>query len=387
VSRGNGLPRTTRVPLSAPLAERVKTNRIAEGAIREPGEPGCSKWANPGRFAGGPTSPIVEQDAVVLPRQELGAPQAFRRLLMVTFDDASVRSAAFAFLNDQTARLGEVLPWMVLRDEFVFRGERVPLVSMQGIFKPAVLADIPLTIRTAPEEDDKPRPYDDAMDSAGRLLYRYRGTDPRHPENVGLSLAMQRQVPLIYLFGVSKGRYMPVWPAFIVANDPGALTVTISIDSREVSAAPPEPGALVTAEPRRSYVTRITMQRVHQRAFSARVLAAYQNRCAMCRLAHPELLDAAHILPDGHPRGEPVIRNGLALCKLHHAAFDSHILGVRPDRIIEVRADILEEVDGPMLRHGLQEMGGRELSVPRSESSKPERERLEERYEMFRRAG
>jgi hypothetical protein len=35
-----------------------------------------------------------------------------------------------------------------------------------------------------------------------------------------------------------------------------------------------------------------------------------------------ELLDAAHILPDGHPKGEPVVPNGLALCKLHHAAFD-----------------------------------------------------------------
>ncbi len=51
----------------------------------------------------------------------------------------------------------------------------------------------------------------------------------------------------------------------------------------------------------------------------------------MCRLRHEELLEAAHILPDGHPQGLAVVPNGLALCKLHHAAFDSYIIGVTPD--------------------------------------------------------
>src|SRR3989304_615457 len=40
----------------------------------------------------------------------------------------------------------------------------------------------------------------------------------------------------------------------------------------------------------------------------------FRQECAICRLRHEELLDAAHILPDGHPRGEPVVPNGLALC-------------------------------------------------------------------------
>ena len=59
-------------------------------------------------------------------------------------------------------------------------------------------------------------------------------------------------------------------------------------------------------------------------------------------------IDAAHILPDGHPRGEPVVQNGLALCKLHHAAFNRHVLGVRPDLTVELRPDVLREPDGPM---------------------------------------
>jgi Transglycosylase associated protein/HNH endonuclease len=40
------------------------------------------------------------------------------------------------------------------------------------------------------------------------------------------------------------------------------------------------------------------------------------------------------------------VPNGLSLCKLHHAAFDRHFLGLRPDYVIEVRRDILKEHDG-----------------------------------------
>ncbi len=71
-----------------------------------------------------------------------------------------------------------------------------------------------------------------------------------------------------------------------------------------------------------------------------------------------------HILPDGHPKGEPIVPNGLAHCKLHHAAFDRHFLGIRPDLIIEVRRDIMDEADGPMLRYGLQGFGRRRSSWP-----------------------
>ena len=55
------------------------------------------------------------------------------------------------------------------------------------------------------------------------------------------------------------------------------------------------------------------------------------------RLRHQELLEAAHIVADRDPEGEPKVRNGLALCKLHHAAFDCHIIGVNPDYRVEDR--------------------------------------------------
>jgi putative restriction endonuclease len=106
---------------------------------------------------------------------------------------------------------------------------------------------------------------------------------------------------------------------------------------------------------------------------------------AICRLRDDELLEAAHILPDGHPLGEPVIPNGLALCKLHHAAFDRYLIGVTPDLEVTVRLDVLEEIDGPMLQHGLQGFQGRRIHVPRADHLKPNRDFLAERYALFRR--
>ena len=127
-------------------------------------------------------------------------------------------------------------------------------------------------------------------------------------------------------------------------------------------------------------------QRLHQRVFRIRVIDAYATSCAICRLRYRSLLDAAHILPDGHPRGNPVVPNGLALCKIHHAAYDANYLGVRPDFVVEVRRDVRDAADGPMLLHGLQEMAGVSLTLPKTRSARPDPTRLEERYELFRRA-
>jgi putative restriction endonuclease len=62
-------------------------------------------------------------------------------------------------------------------------------------------------------------------------------------------------------------------------------------------------------------------------------------------------------------------------------------MGISPDYEIEVREDILEETDGPILLHGLQQIQGQVLHTPRPEDFKPDRERLEIRYQEFRDAG
>jgi putative restriction endonuclease len=119
--------------------------------------------------------------------------------------------------------------------------------------------------------------------------------------------------------------------------------------------------------------------------FRERVVRAYQRHCAVCRLRRDELLEAAHIVPDADPLGVPTVRNGVALCTLHHAAFDADLIGITPDYIVEVRRDVLNESDGPMLIHGLQGFHGQGLFVPQRATSQPDKRLLEQRYERFRR--
>jgi putative restriction endonuclease len=299
--------------------------------------------------------------------------------------DQRVRLAAFAFLKDQTRSHGDVLPYVVLQQGFTFEDLRVPLLGPQGIFKPAVLPELPLSITTAPVVDGKARPYDDEVESDGIIKYRYRGTNPQHHENVGLRKAMHLHVPLIYLYGITSGSYLPVWPVFIVGDDPTNLSFMVAVDdARAIQQA--ETMFEPEADTRRRYITVETQQRLHQRTFREKVLNAYRRSCAICRLRHEELLDAAHILPDRHPKGEPAVRNGLSLCKLHHAAFDQNILGIRTDLHVEIRVDILAERDGPMLRYGLQGFQGARIVVPRPDHLKPNTDLLAERYESFKKA-
>jgi len=300
---------------------------------------------------------------------------------MSLFEDAAVRNAAFAWLKERVGYHGDVLPYEELRRGFEFRGERVPLLGPQGIFKPRVL-DLPLTITTAPSG-----PYADAFGIDGLLRYKYRGTDPEHPDNRGLRRAMARQVPLIYLHGIARGRYVPAWPVFLVGDSPERLTFTVAVDDdAHLRLSTVDRVSEADEDTRRRYVTATVRQRIHQRAFRERVLDAYRSICAVCRLRHRELLEAAHITPDRDPGGEPVVSNGVSLCKIHHAAFDRQILGIRPDHVVQIRRDILEEIDGPMLLHGLQEMHGSRIAIPRTARFRPDPDRLAARYEQFLRA-
>lgn len=299
--------------------------------------------------------------------------------------DEPIRLAAFEWLAEQVAQHDDVLPWSVLQQGFYFKGDRIPLVSMQGIFKPKACV-LPLSIRTAVDG-----PYDDRASDGGRFQYAYRGTDPNHRDNQGLRALMQQRVPLIYFFGLVSARYLAAWPVLVIGDDPDRLTFTIqlddsaTLDSDEVVSQSKSTHGLI-ADERRRYVTREFQFRIHQRSFRERVLLAYRTQCAVCRLKHRELLDAAHIVSDKEG-GEPIVPNGLSLCKLHHAAYDKHFVGVRPDGIIEVSRPILEEQDGPMLLHGLKQLHRTKIYRPKNAASRPDPRLLEIRYASFVAAG
>jgi len=300
--------------------------------------------------------------------------------------DLQIRLAAFNWLSEQVNSHGEdVLPRKLLEQGFEFQGQRIPLVAPQGIFKPQIL-DLPISITTAPKG-----PYDDYFGKDNFLIYRYRGTDPNHRDNVGLRKVFELKRPLVYFHGIEPGKYLATWPVYIIGDDKGNLMFKVAVDDAvpalENSSISISHQIAEVSDARHAYLTATVKVRLQQRSFREKVLDAYRSQCSFCRLKHRELLDAAHIIPDTYPEGKPTITNGIALCKLHHSAFDSFILGVTPDYIIRVREDVLEEKDGPMLQHGLKGLHKTKLILPVSRSQWPSKEALDWRYSRFTRGG
>lgn len=291
-----------------------------------------------------------------------------------------IRTAAFTWLKGQVDIHGEILDRSVLAHGFMFKDQRIHLAGQSGIWKPQAM-QYPISITTK-----FGGPYPDRLNKDGLIEYRYRGENPNFWDNVGLRETMRLKKPLIYLFGISRGRYFVSFPVYIVHDDPARLTFTVQVD--EISALSE---TLIAEDPnavlfRRAYATTSAKIRLHQQSFRERVLNAYRNQCTLCRLKHPELLDAAHIIADNEEWGDPVIQNGLSMCKIHHAAFDRNIIGINPDYYIHVRKDILEESDGPMLKYGLQSLENQKIILPGHHRDYPDRERLEKRYDGFLKA-
>jgi putative restriction endonuclease len=303
--------------------------------------------------------------------------------------DWRLRLAAFAAL-DRLRRAGQgVVTGGQLADGFEFEGKRIRFFDVRrGIWRPRQLGrdGAALTLVTAPPKPGRKPPYDDQVASdAEWFLYRYEGTAPDHWTNVAVRQAMLERRPLIYLYGVAPNLYEPIFPCYVVADHPEALGFHVVADAAAARIGP-DVSEQLDLSARREYATAEVKVRLHQRRFRELVITAYKIRCAVCRLRHGELLDAAHILPDRDERGYPEISNGLSLCKIHHAAYDTQILGVDPEYTVHIRRDVLDEADGPMLRYGLQEMEGQRILLPRSDAKRPNPAYLEERYAQFRAA-
>lgn len=279
---------------------------------------------------------------------------------------------------DEFARGAVLTGSWLSRVDFGWGPERIKDTS-KGIWNPSAYAAT-LTIVSDPDSE-----YDDG--DHGGSLYRYSyekrpaGQDPRGGSNAKLRAAMELGLPVIMLRKVGIARFVPIMPVYVVKDEPEHKRFLLALD--ESLRFMPDPAHL-TADQRR-YAERVIQQRMHQPAFRSRVLSAYECRCAVCELKKVPLLDAAHISADSASDGQPVVTNGLSLCKIHHAAYDEQILGISPDYVVHVNSEVLTEIDGPMLKYGIQAMDGRHLWAPRREVDRPDRDRLAARFEQFRR--
>lgn len=260
--------------------------------------------------------------------------------------DTAVESALRVQIMDWVRERAEANGGFLHRQELLgFRidGNDLPLIDFsRGIRNPAAFGST-LSIVAAADG-----PYDDVESEDGLLHYSYRKGDPWSGDNRKLRTALETGQPLILFRKEVANYYTPVMPVYVVDDEPESRAFIIALDEAFRFMG----DVRHLAEPQREYARRLAKQRLHQPAFRTRVLLAYNTQCSICRLQHGSLLDAAHIVPDSEAHGVPTTPNGLALCKIHHAAYDQNILGVTPDYRVQVRRDVLEEIDGPMLKHG-----------------------------------
>jgi putative restriction endonuclease len=301
----------------------------------------------------------------------------------VAGDPRAVRAAALTWLAGITMDGQVEVTREQLANDFAVDGVRFPLIDRgRGIRKPLGW-DAALSITTAVPKSGRLRPYDDAEGTDGLYRYKLRRDAGGEAENAGLREAMRQGLPLAWFYGVAPGVFQAVFPVYLVAEEAAQdqFVLALTDDQREIA-----PGSIVEGALRR-YIVAQTRRRLHQPVFASQVMLAYTTRCAVCDLNHRRLLDAAHIIPDTAPDGEPVVANGLALCKIHHAAYDANVLGIRPDYVVQIHHRLLAEIDGPMLRHGLQGHHDQSLMrIPTRRADRPDPARLARRYDQFRAA-
>ena len=302
--------------------------------------------------------------------------------------DLPLRLAAFARLKSLVQQHGDALPWSLLKEGFHYEGEAVRFASAaEGIFKPARMRGV-LSIKSVVPRPGRRAWYADQRGPDEQLrarsdvfAYAFKGQDPEDPRNRLLLDAMQRELPLIYFYGVAPSVYEPVYPVYVVDWSSATLTASVAVstlDAVEDRYAEPEPAS-------RRYAIREVRQRLHQAMFRERVLAAYEERCALSGLPERHLVDAAHIVADADQElGQPDVRNGICLSKVHHAAFDAHLIGIDPDYRVHVSAQLLRLHDGPLLEQALKRLDGTTLRLPRHQEAWPDRERLAVRFAAFR---
>lgn len=304
-------------------------------------------------------------------------------------NDIAFRESVFAWLR---ARM--LTTEALSRDdlsEFEFAGRRHRLVGTQtGIWRVKERSDSAISILTAYSPDEHMRPYEDTVGDDGMLRYKWRGTNPNLADNVWLRRAMERHLPLVWFIGIGHKPgthsqvFRPEFPVWLVGEEPDQQQFVVAVEEGQRALPADASGEVVDITKR--YNERIVRQRHHQPLFRSAVIYAYERRCAVCRLPFAELLDAAHIKGDADD-GAARVSNGLALCKIHHGAFDTNIIGISPDYVVHVRESVLETFDGPTLQHAIKAMNGERLrQLPRSRAEQPDRDLLAERFETFTRA-
>lgn len=103
---------------------------------------------------------------------------------------------------------------------------------------------------------------------------------------------------------------------------------------------------------KRQYAIVATKRAVRALDFGKRVLGAYDHKCAMCGM-QLRLVDGAHILPVADKHSTDQTSNGIALCALHHRAYDRALVGFDPLFKVGVNERLVKELRASHRADGL----------------------------------
>ncbi len=299
--------------------------------------------------------------------------------------DTLMRMASFEHVR-RLAEIHDHLTATEFEPGFMFEGERIPLINpRRGIFKPKQMQYL-LSIKTVFPKPGGKVWYDDQREVHRQIYegdetidYAFMGKNPDSADNRWLREAFEDQIPIVYFLGIAPGRYQAMLPTFISGWNAKALKARVAFGMPDQEVLAPPGNAL-----ERRYALRTVKQRLHQASFREAVITAYNGRCALSGLPEQRLLDAAHIISDTNEKlGQPIVPNGLPLSKIHHAAFDAHLIGIDPDYGLHVSDRLLDRNDGPMLE-ALKGLDGGNIRLPSRITDRPDQDRLAQRYERFK---
>jgi putative restriction endonuclease len=304
-------------------------------------------------------------------------------------EDVEFRESIFAWLRAKQIKK----PFFSRADlsQFRYKDRDIRLIGPQtGIWWPKDLSMGAIGIWSAYVPEGQERPYEDNFGTDGFLRYKWRGLDSQTADNRALRYAMEEGLPLVlyqgigYEPGTQTQIAQPIFPVYLIGEEPEFHQFVVALESSQYVLSPAQP--IEVLEISRKYNERVTRTRYHQPLFRARVIHAYEELCAVCRLPFTELLEAAHIKPDSEG-GPARVSNGMSMCKIHHGAYDANILGISPDYKVHIKESVLQTFDGPTLQHSLKEMHGELLrQLPSDKPSRPDKDFLAERFERFERA-
>jgi putative restriction endonuclease len=232
--------------------------------------------------------------------------------------------------DEAKLRLDAVLFVRSLRDRWVavpaseLRGFEIHLKGQSGIFKPAELSE-PLSITTTVTS----KHAQDVLEGSC-VQYDYVS---REFENEALKRCADAELPLIYFLQVTKRpspEYVVFAPVYVVGWDDESRRFLVDLSEQrpsEIAARVTRQLGLFRATSRdvaKSYIVSSVQQRLDAARFRNRVLESYRG-CAVCGLRERALLDAAPI--------------GIALCALHHRAFNAGILTIDEEGVVSVQLD------------------------------------------------